>query len=118
MAILFIPETNPHILLQRRAKKLNKNLGEEQWHASKAVKESPGRLLLLSLYRPMKVRARDIDLTEAPDIQPHCFVVGSFVRNHLWLYIPSIHHVLSQIPLRLTQDFHKSLVVFITGRRV
>jgi MFS transporter, DHA1 family, multidrug resistance protein len=50
-----MPETNPHIILQRRAKKMRKETGDERWHSKKAVKETPTQLLLLSLYRPMKV---------------------------------------------------------------
>jgi multidrug resistance protein len=55
LGLFLIPETNPHILLQRRAKKIQKETGDDQWHALKKIKESPRRLLLLSLYRPMKV---------------------------------------------------------------
>jgi len=55
-----MPETNPHILLQRRAKKMRKETGDQQWHSKKAVKETPTQLLLLSLYRPMKVSQIDI----------------------------------------------------------
>jgi len=55
VAFLCMPETNPHIILQRRAKKMRKETGDERWHSKKAVKETPTQLLLLSLYRPMKV---------------------------------------------------------------
>src|SRR5271169_3573725 len=55
LAIIIIPETNPHILLQRRAQKMRKETGDDRWHAKKGVEESPSKLLLISLYRPMKV---------------------------------------------------------------
>lgn len=54
-AIIFIPETNPHILLQRRAKKMRKETGDDRWHALAKIKETPRQLLLNSLVRPMKV---------------------------------------------------------------
>jgi MFS transporter, DHA1 family, multidrug resistance protein len=55
LALIIMPETNPYVLLQRRAKKIRKETGENQWHTKTNIKESPTRLLLLSLYRPMKV---------------------------------------------------------------
>ena len=55
LAVLLIPETNPHVLLQRRAEKMRKETGDDRWHANKAVKETPTQLLLLSLVRPMKL---------------------------------------------------------------
>jgi hypothetical protein len=54
-AIIFVPETNPHIILQRRAKKKRKETGDDHWHAMVKIKETPSRLLLNSLVRPMKV---------------------------------------------------------------
>jgi hypothetical protein len=54
-AIIFIPETNPHILLQRRAKNKRKETGDDRWHALAKIKETPRQLLLNSLVRPMKV---------------------------------------------------------------
>lgn len=75
MAIIVVPETNPHILLQRRAKKLRKESGNENWHAKKGVEESPSKLLLHSLYRPMKVSSfiRSISFL-ASYFQSHCIV--------------------------------------------
>lgn len=50
-----IPETNPHILLQRRAMKIRKDTGDEKYYAQKGIKETPTQLLLRSLVRPMKL---------------------------------------------------------------
>jgi hypothetical protein len=55
VAVILMPETNPHIILQRRAKALRKKTGENKWHARAGVEVAPTKLLLQSLYRPMKV---------------------------------------------------------------
>jgi hypothetical protein len=73
-AMILMPETNPHILLQRRAKTKRKETGDDRWHA-KAASEPPARLIMLSLYRPMKVYCLLwTQLTLASHFQPNCVV--------------------------------------------
>lgn len=55
LAWFMIPETNPNILLQRRAKKIRKETGDDKWYAKRGIKETPTQLLLRSLVRPMKL---------------------------------------------------------------
>lgn len=55
LAVVLVPETNHRTLLQRRAKKLRKETGDERWHAQSPIQESPMQLILNSLYRPLKV---------------------------------------------------------------
>jgi len=80
LAWFMIPETNPHILLQRRAAKLRKETGDDKWYAQKGVKETPTQLLLRSLVRPMKL------------------LVFSPIVLSLALYLPSHMSNLTQIP--------------------
>ena len=55
LAVFVIPETNPQILLQRRAKKLVKETGDDRWHAPVIINESARKHVINSLIRPMKV---------------------------------------------------------------
>lgn len=50
-----MPETNPHLLLQVKTRRKIKETGDTRYHAKYGVKETPTRLLINSLYRPMKL---------------------------------------------------------------
>jgi hypothetical protein len=128
LALLFIPETNPHILLQRRAKKMRKESGDDRWHARSGVKETPMQLLLLSLYRPMKVYCTtsvshsSFSFSVLSSCRSQCTLFNFFSNNSAigiifgYLYLLFTTYELSSI-FSLTLGFQKFLVAYMAGRK-
>ena len=88
LAFFFIPETNPNVLLQRRATKKRKETGDKRWRAKKSLTETPRQLLLNSLIRPMKVPLQLLYLTAAPHFQSNCIILGNVRPKFLLTLAP------------------------------
>src|SRR5947207_9360334 len=129
LSLLFIPEANPHVLLQRRVKEMRKESGDDRWRAKSGVKEPPMRLLLLSLQRSMKVCHRhSVSHLPAPHLQPHWFI--SCTVSHLnlisnnsslgiifgYIYLLFTTYDRSSI-FGLTLDFQRFLVAYMARRK-